>query len=90
MEFFPTFASMAEAPPSILFDLTAFRRVRLGRARSLTIRVVESDDSDRGWDGEPRRGGKNAKRSSGRRTNARPASLGKRSGRRCRAGKKRP
>ena len=36
-----------------LIDVSAFRRVSIPRGGRLTIHVVESDDSDLGWDGRP-------------------------------------
>jgi len=81
VEFYPRFSTLVGNPyAQDLFDVSAFRRVSHPKGSRLTIEVVTTDDTERGWNGLPlkvRRGG--AARSNPRRRTGRTASIRKQS-----------
>jgi hypothetical protein len=57
IEFFPRYSTLVAAPDreQVLLDLCSFRRVAIPRGRNMTVEVIETDDTERGWDGRPAR-----------------------------------
>ncbi len=50
---YPRYSTLAGEPFPTPFDVSAYAKAAIGRAGSVTFRLVQSDDSGLGWDGRP-------------------------------------